>query len=399
MAAIVALLLVAAPGGPAADRFHHGTAAAGIPFELNSNKIYLSAELPDGKPRWFILDSGCPVTAVDTAVARELRLPLRNPRRVGGAGEGRAALADADLPALSLPGLDLRPAPGWALGVSGPVAPFEGRRIDGLLGLDFLRRFVVRIDYPKRTLDVLAPEGYRPPAGGVVVPLEPAGDHYAVKGSLKLKGGKEVEGRFILDVGVRLPLLLNTPFVERHDLIAATGAGPLRTIGGGLGGETRGHLGRVESLTLGGLTVPAPVVGLSRETRSALAGDDTQGLLGGELFRRYVLTLDLPNNRVVFEETAETKAPYEADAGGLFLTAEGDDLRRYRVLSVVAGGPAAAAGVAAGDVLTGMDGKPAGEWTLEQIRAALLGHGATRVLTLDRAGSPVTARVVLKRPV
>jgi hypothetical protein len=394
---LLATLLLAAD--PVPHTFHKGTAATGIPFELNSNKIYVRVELADGKPRWFILDSGCPVTAVDSGTAAELKLAVRNERAVGGAGEGRTTLAETTLGTMTLPGLTLKPRDGWVIGVNKPVSPFEGRRIDGLLGLDFLERFVVRIDYPRRTLDVIDPKGYAPPKGAVVVPLEKAGDHYAVKGTLKLKGGATAEGTFIFDIGVRLPLLLNTPFVDRHKLIAATGAGPLRTVGGGLGGETRAHVGRVESLTVGGLVVDAPVVGLSRETRSVLAGDDTQGILGAEVFRRYTLTLDLPNKRAVFETTPDTKTPFEFDASGLFLVADADDLRKFRVLSVVPDSPAASAGVEVGDIVGAVDGKAAGELTLDQVRAALREHGATRVLSLKRNGKDVTVRVALKRPV
>jgi hypothetical protein len=394
----ILLAAVAASADPFAHQFDKGTEAAGIPFELNSNKIYLSVKLADGKPRWFILDSGCPVTAVDTAVAAELKLPLRNERQVGGVGEARTTLADATIDKLTLPGLTLQPGDGWAIGVNDPVSPFEGRRIDGLLGLDFLERFVVRIDYPKRALDVLSPKGYAPPKGAVVVPLDKVGAHYAAKGTLRLTGGKEVEGTFMFDIGVRLPLLLNTPFVDKHELVTATGAGPLRTVGGGLGGEAKAHIGRVESLTVGKLTVDAPLVALSRAKRGAQGDDATQGILGAEVFRRYRLTLDLPNQRAVFEETADTKTPYEFDASGLFLTAAGDDLRTPTVRSVVADSPAAAAGVQVGDVIVQVDGKAADKLTLDEVRAGLREHGATRVLTLKRGGKELTARVALKRP-
>src|SRR5437868_11386102 len=91
--------------------------------------------------------------------------------------------------------------------------------------------------------------GFAPLKGAAGVPLGKAGDHYAARGPLRLKGGRTVEGTFILDIGVRLPLLLNTPFVNRHKLVAATGAGPLRTVGGGLGGEARPTCARAESLS------------------------------------------------------------------------------------------------------------------------------------------------------
>jgi len=99
------------------------------------------------------------------------------------------------------------------------------------------------------------------------------------------------------------------------------------------------HVGRVESLTIGELKVDAPVVALSQEKRGALSGDETQRILGAEVFRRHGLTLDLPNRRAVFEDTPEIKTPYEFDASSLFLTAAAEDLRRHAVLSVLRESP------------------------------------------------------------
>ena len=156
----------------AAYRFHQGQVATGIPFELNSNKIYLQVRVNGGEQRWFILDSGCPVTAVDVELARQLQLPMRNQRTVGGAGEGSTFLCDTVLQKLTLPGLDYVPATAWAIGVNQPVSRFEGRRIDGLLGLDFLEQFVVRIDYAGRKLDVYEPKAFKPRDTDVSVPVE-----------------------------------------------------------------------------------------------------------------------------------------------------------------------------------------------------------------------------------
>jgi hypothetical protein len=309
------------------------------------------------------------VTAVDRELARILKLPQTDERAIGGAGEGRTAVGSTRIKSLALPGLTLFPPTVWALGVNKPVAPYEGRRLDGLLGVDFLERFVVRIDYTARKLDVFEPDAFRPSGKEVSVPVEKIGGHYAAKGSIRPKGGKSIEGTFILDVGVRLPLLAATPFVTRNNLITALGAGPKRTVGGGLGGETTAHLARLEALTVGDLTLDAPFVALSQETKSFLAGDDTQGLLGAEVFRRYRMTWDLPAKRVLFEETAETRSPYEFDMSGMFLITAGDDFHAFRVLSVVDGGPAAQAGIKPDDVILDVDGVSAAKLTLEEVRS------------------------------
>jgi hypothetical protein len=395
------LLTVAAPACALAEEstthcFKEGRSARGISFELNSNKIFLPVRVNDGPDRWFVLDSGCPVTAIDLAFARELELPVSGLRQINGAGEGRATVGTTTVKSLSLPGLKMFPASVWALEVNEPVAPYEGRRIDGLLGVDFLERFVVRIDYSARRLDVYDRKGFEQVRTSVTVPLEKRGGHYTLKAALGLKGRKAIEGRFVLDVGVRLPLLLATPFVDRNKLIEALGAGPKQTVGGGLGGETLAHLGRLESLTIADLKIEAPYVALSQEKRSFLAGDDTQGLLGAEVFRRYVLTLDFQGKRATFTETAQSRIPYKYDMSGMFLVARGDNLRTFEVLSVVERGPAAEAGIRPGDTIVELDGMATAGLTLERIRAEFTEAGAERLLSVKRRDERLTIKVRLR---
>jgi hypothetical protein len=384
-------------GGDMPFRLKNGKEAAGIPFELNSNKIFVSVRIDAGQPSWFIIDSGCPVTSIEMTLARKLGLSIEGKRQIGGAGEGRTSLGTTKVKSLGLPGLDLFPTLVWALAVNEPVAPFEGRRIDGLLGVDFLEQFVVRIDYPNRKLDVVSPEEFHPGGKGVSVPLEKVGGHYAVKGKLELPDGRSVEGRFIVDVGVRLPMLLATPFVNRNDLIAALAAEKRHTVGGGLGGQTFAHLGRLQYLTIGELKVAAPYVAMTQDKRSFLAGDDTQGLLGADVFRRYCFTLDLPHKRVIFEATPESNTPYEYDMSGMFVIGAGSDYHRFEVLDVLGGGPAARAGIEKGDVVLELDGVAATRLTLEQLRAAFRDAGATRELTLERQGQRFTAKLRLRQ--
>jgi hypothetical protein len=377
--------------------FEKGDRALAIPFELNSNKIYLPVRIDGGERGWFILDSGCPITAIDLERARALKLPVEGLRGIGGLGEGGSQRGDTKVRSLSLPGLELRPERVWALGVNKPVSPFEGRRIDGLLGVDFLDRFVVRIDYPKGKLDVFSPAAYRPAKGAIAVPLERLGGHWTVQVTLQPEEGKPIEGKFILDIGVRLPMTVNTPFVNRHALITALGARRRAIVGGGLGGEVVHHLARLKSMRVGDLEVKSPYISLSQEKRGVATSDEFAGILGAEVFRRYRLTLDFPGQRVLFEETPEAKKSYEFDTSGMFLVAEGKDFRTFKVLSVGEDTPAAQAGVKKGDVITAVDGEPAAKWTLEKLRAMFRAVGATRELTLERGGEKKGVKIKLRR--
>src|SRR5215470_2051593 len=102
------LLVLALCGGyargdePMAYRFKDGQSVASVSFELNSNKIFLPVRINGGEQRWFILDSGCPVTAVDMEVAKKLGLPIKGEREIGGAGEGQTAVGNTKVESLQL---------------------------------------------------------------------------------------------------------------------------------------------------------------------------------------------------------------------------------------------------------------------------------------------------------
>jgi hypothetical protein len=263
--------------------------------------------------------------------------------------------------------------------------------------VDFLDRFVVRIDYSRGKLDVLDPAAHMPAKGAVAVPLERLGGHWTLRVSLQPAGGKAIEGKFLLDIGVRLPLMVNTPFVNRRDLIKVLGAKRRATVGGELGGEDVHHLARLESMKIGDVEVKSPYVSLSQDKRSVNAAAGFDGILGAEVFRRYRLTLDFPGKRVYFEETAEARKSYEFDTSGMFLVAEGKDFRTFKVLSVGEDSPAAEAGVMTGDVIVAVDGQPTKGLTLEKLRASFRNVGAMRELTLRRGDEKKVVKIKLRR--
>jgi C-terminal processing protease CtpA/Prc len=68
------------------------------------------------------------------------------------------------------------------------------------------------------------------------------------------------------------------------------------------------------------------------------------------------------------------------------------------VVSVVApDGAALESGVAVGDRLIAIDGRPAAAMTLEEIRAMLMQHGETRSLLILREGQEIAVSITLRR--
>ena len=116
-----------------------------------------------------------------------------------------------------------------------------------------------------------------------------------------------------------------------------------------------------------------------------------------EHFWERKLYLDYGHQQVIFEPNKAFRQPFEFDSSGLVLTAEGDDLRSFRVLRVIEGSPALEAGLREGDELVALDGRSTSSLTLETLRASLIAPGKSRQLEVRRDGQTTRTRVMLRR--
>jgi len=122
--------------------------------------ILVAVHLNERGPFQFAIDTGSSTTTISSALARELGLqtqPLGNVTTGGAAITMTASRADSlRIARASIRDLDL--AVGEFLEMLGQAV---GRRLDGIVGYNFLRNFRVAIDYPNETLS-LFPTGARP---------------------------------------------------------------------------------------------------------------------------------------------------------------------------------------------------------------------------------------------
>jgi hypothetical protein len=272
----------------------------------------------------------------------------------------------------------------------------RGRAVGGVLGYDFIKEFVVEIDYDAQTINLYEPLGYAYQGAGEIVPVGFADRKPTVKAALILSGHEPFEGTFEIDTGSDEVMLVNSPFVKAHGLSELVSNFRLGN-SGGMGGMVRSQTGRVAGVRLGRFTLDRPLVTLSQAQVGTHATADYDGALGGELFRRFKLILDYARRRIILERNAHLNEPVETDMSGLEFAAEGDDFRQYVVNEVTERSPAAEAGVREEDVLTAVDGRPASEFTLEQILALLRREDERRVLTFKRDDQTLNFNIKLRR--
>lgn len=366
-----------------------------VPFELNSNKIYLEARVGSEK-RWFILDSGAPVTFLDRELAVALGLDTKGDSEHAGLGAtpveiGAATGVVLQLGKLELPARDVQIMP-----LDAVLRRFEGRAVGGLVGNDIISSYVIEIDYERNLLRWYDPSTFEYRGPGKEVPVTFEG-HAFIRARLTPPGRPPVEGNFLLDVGVRNAFMLYAPFVRKHDLLPDAAHTLFVTVGCGVGGEVRSYVGRMQSCELGGFGLEQPIATLSKDAEGLQSTDQYDGILGAELLKHFKLYLDFSRNRIYLEPSGAFRQPFEFDMSGLFVTAEGADLRQFQVLRVIDGSPASAAGIREGDEIVAVDGRPASEFNLEALRNRFVEAGKQRELAVRRGAQTLQVRITLRK--
>jgi len=401
---VVVAALIAAPAvAQIPDRAVCGAPAASsaarpmtIPIDVAyDNHVFVKVCAGD-LPLDFILDTGASMNFFDLHTAERLGLKLGNGFTGTGAGPGSIAGAQLEGASVRFAGSSLTQSVSGALDFS-RMSRGSGRRLGGMLGYEFIRRFVVAIDYVKRELRLYDARTFHYEGPGTPIPLIFLDNQPHVMAEVRLADGGTVKGRMVVDVGSGGALLLTKPFADENHLRERIGPTLHRRTGAGVGGPVTSDVGRVETLRVGRVEISRPVTALAGAEAGNFSGNDEWiGNIGGDILRRFTVFLDYANKRMILEPHAGTSEPFEADMSGLALRMN-DSLTGASVDYVVPGTPATEAGLAVGDTLVSVDGQPANAKAIRDLRKRFRRAGERIVLTVRRDGKTRTVTLVLRR--
>jgi aspartyl protease/PDZ domain-containing protein len=352
-------------------KFESGGIAESIPFEFIDNHIFVPVTIGNQTGRW-LLDSGASMSVIDAGAAAGLGLAPRGEIHGFGNAE-RFSLSFVKLPAFQVGGVRFDPQTAYAF--QGLARQFDDMAVSGILGYDFLSRFVSRIDYSGKTLTVFRPGRfvYNGPGTTIDAPLK--NRMFVVP--ITIDG--RYSGRWTIDLGA-FDMSFHYPFAHARGLIRRPGVDRLSA---GLGGEFTERTVMFQTAQLGGWTVTHPLINIPYEKgRGSHAGAEDTGNAGNALLRHFVIYLDYRHQRVIVEKGRDFNRRFPRDQSGLQITE--DDHALARIVFVAPGTPAAAAGLAAGDRIESVaDGS--GVQGAADLRRRLFGPAGTQVgLTVRR---------------
>ncbi|MET0650752.1 MAG: pepsin/retropepsin-like aspartic protease family protein [Pyrinomonadaceae bacterium] len=262
---------------PRADvpRFDRGEASVTLPAKFTHSHILINTLINGQGPYYLALDTGASIsTAPPAFLSKVLKLDAKtetNPRKW--------QYADVDLrfPGLSLTRLRFFTAVDYMAE--------DGTLICGILGYDFLGRFVLEIDYFHKTVTLHDPEKYRYSDKNDLAPqtlpftLEGLTPHLDI--TLRFKGGREATVKAMVDTGAG-PALVFTEEAKRR-----------LNIGPGLDGPD------IKEAQLGGSIIHVDSWDTHRPNSLSRPPFSFDVLLGNAAFENMKVVFDYANRRMI----------------------------------------------------------------------------------------------------
>jgi hypothetical protein len=300
VAVIIALVCTTAGrAGPASE-----AGQVRLPVERAANIFFARVAVNGRGPFWFTLDTGANLSVLDPALARSLGIAVDDAGRQTGVGTGAETMQVGRARGVSISAGTLSPFIPPTMFVV-PVRGLSGvlkHQVDGVLGVDFMRRHVVEFNYAAGAVVFHDPRYFVYQGYAQVLPVELQENLLVVPAALTLPDSEQLPLRLLIDTGRAGRPSLNGPFVREHRLVERFATLGQMALSQGINGFTPAFRIDARALTFGDLRIDRPEIDLAQAADGLSASAQYDGHLGASLLSQFRLFIDFPGHRVIFEK-------------------------------------------------------------------------------------------------
>lgn len=380
-----------APNGDVSFTFTHGNSAV-IPCKFILNSLLIQVPTPDKKFVYLLFDTGANAPMISREFAEKMRIRSGGEVPAMGIGQDVTVSGVSGGIDFSLGGLTFHGAH-WIILPSSTLEATYGLPVVGVLGMDLLKDLVVRIDFPAETIEFLRRSAFQSPAGAADLPLTPSDEGYLVEATVR-SVATSATGHFLIDTGNNGTLELSRRFQDRHpELSFRTFA---RNGATGVGGTLLTSEAICPALSLGSLNLRDSLVDLDQTAQGVEA--DIDGIIGNEIWRRFNLVFDLPDNELYLQKNTHFAEPFSYVTAGMNVLASGSRYEMLTVHEVLPGSASQRAGFQKGDVLVALEELGSAPLTMANVYPLLHRAGICH-FTVQRDAEKLPLTLELKNPV
>lgn len=262
-----------------------------------------------------------------------------------------------------------------------------GRDIDGIIGYDLLKNYVVELNYDEMIMKLYAPKSYAYTGAGKSFDIKLTSYIPHIPAEVVLANDQKLTGEFFVDTGAKASVDFNTPYVEKNELTSKVGDSYIYLVAGLGDQEYEHHRGLVKSFSFGEFGFENMPVGLSHAKHGIQNHKKVAGILGSGILTKFNMVFDYHSKKMYWEKNEAYDQAFRINASGLELQLSKDQTK-VMVHKVFDKSPASEAGIKTNSVLNSVNGKNAREIGLADLRVALSKSGEKVDLVID--GKPVS---------
>jgi predicted aspartyl protease len=308
----------------------------------------------------FLLDTGSSHTVFDTSFRQELG-EVKTVKK--GLTSGNPILAEfVNAPEALLGPLNLKECGEIACVDLHMFNSVLGKKVSGIIGMNFLRKYVVQVDFDKGKLSFLQPMEEQNSNWGIELAIE-----YDSLGWPQITGLvlDDIEVDFVIDTGANSTGGLDSDIFEHTlsenelktcEILFATASGVIRK-----------REMRIKNISVGSLNYA-----------DLIFGEANMSHLGLSFLSRHIATFDFSNSRMYLKKGKGFKKNDETDMSGLHLLRISNQTVVY---SVDEDSPAKKADINANDIILKVGDKDANTYDILELRRLLM-SGDKRNITM-----------------
>lgn len=378
--------------------YHFGSAqnklVAEIPFVIHGAHVMIEASVNGSEPIKFVFDTGAQGASMDSALAKKIGLKADGqPVLAMGASGERIELERSTNNTLTIGGLKFENSTFSLKDMAGSRS--IGRIHQGVLGYPQLSLYVVEFDYQNSVLRFYDQEEYSYSGQGVTMDIDVSMRIPQIDLEFETKDGAKERGRAFVDTGASSTISLNTPVVERNDMINKAGK-TYKRLGLGLTGAFEVYTGRIKSASFGDFTFTDLPVTMSTSKTGLKASNRVLGVIGNNVMKRFKVTFDYAKGKMYLEPNQFYKEAFKVNCSGLSYHHKLTANKGLEIIAVIPDSPVAQIGLKPGDELMSVNGKSVDEYELNELAMLLETDGKKIKIAWLSNGELHTARVRLR---
>lgn len=267
-----------------------------VPFELEGEKTFIKGRVNGSEEINLLFDTGAGASVIDETTAARLGLVASGQTVNEGSGSSSSVPFSAnntiEVNGLKFPGINLMHI---------HLGQYLGTRKDVIIGYQMLKRYVIKIDHDTKMMEFYDAKSFRYTGNGRVNRFSIWSDSAFVEIKLTLLSGEKLRGKYMVDTGGDLPLILNSPIVNKKGLMQKVGKVLKGGITGSNGEEVPTFRGMVQKAEIGGYVFSDFPVRLAQAQAGTLALTEIDGVLGNPILKKFNITYDYSRRKMYWE--------------------------------------------------------------------------------------------------